>query len=218
MDFYVLSDPEGKCLTGTLLNGPAARQASQRGVALIPVDKDIYQVRSAIAGFFRADYGDGLPLPVFASPIAHLTLALDPRPCQIHWRACVKLVEPRDPSGSLRLTADSSQYGTSVGIQSDAVDLAAYRGIERPFVVGGSSTLPNPPAGIVGFALWGLGLAKLLWVAVSQTIPRQAGPNADEMAKDQARWTSQQPDLPRDAQGNVIQPPGGEWFSVTPSK
>lgn len=170
MIYLVIEDPTRKHRPGTRLEGAAAREASLKGVALIPIDPNIYgQPTSAAAGFFRADYGPGWPLPNAARAIAPMTLCLRPVASAIHWRACVQLEDPnQDAWGQLRLTSDSSQYGLPVSLSSDAVELTAYKG-QKTFVVGGQSIIPAVPPGMAGFALWGTGGGKLLWAAISQT-------------------------------------------------
>ena len=175
--YYVLSDPSHKYRVGTLLKDVEARVAGFAGVALIPIDTGIFQVRSALSGFFRSDFGLGKQLPNTAGPVAPSALFVVPQASVLHWRACIQFDNPGLMYGQLRLTNDSSQFGLKLGIQSEPVDLGRYAesvshdgSSNRTIVIGGQSVIAPPPDGMLGLALWGTGGGRLLWVAVSQTL------------------------------------------------
>lgn len=204
MEFYVLNDPSGDYPPGTRLQDAEARTAANHDVAVIPIDPDIYQVRSAVSGFFRVDFGKGVPLPMNSGPFAHLTLSLAPQSGYLHWRACVQLGVPTDPFGEVRLVPDSSQYGTTVGIQSDPVRLENFHGWKDPFIIGGTCALSSPPSGLVGFALWGVGDARLYWAAISQTSSKATYVVNPQDAVQPLEWNQKR------------KPIAGTWEKVTP--
>jgi hypothetical protein len=170
MQYLVLEDPTRQYRVGTRLEAAAAKLAANKGVALIPVDPNVYQVHSAVSGFFRSDYGTGWPLPKQAGPICPMTLCLHKTSSAIHWRAAIQVKHKNECWGQVRLTSDSSQYGMMIGVQSDAVELSQYEGVESPFIIGGQSDLSSCPDGFGGFSLWGCGGGIVLWVAISQTV------------------------------------------------
>jgi len=177
MTFMVLEDPNGRLRAGEELEETLARRASLEGVALIPVDPGTFG-RSAIAGFFRRDWGEGWEVSrAGARPLCPMALFLHGRQSKIHWRARVAVPpDLKGLTGVLRLASDSSQAGHGpVGLSGTGFDLGKLHEADprRPgaLVVGGWCDAHAVSDGFYGFSLWGEATQALVqWSAISQVV------------------------------------------------
>jgi hypothetical protein len=178
MDLIVVEDPKGEYYEGSLVTEQRAAQLRARGVAMLPVDPQLFKLSGA-GGYFKRSWGAGWPLdtpyPVMA---AKMILYCDQTHLQLHWLA--RLAPQEDGKnlgaahGALRLAADTGQRAnnmklTPVGMPVD-VRLLGEPDERGGWTVGGLSRIATPGDGHYGLALYGNapGLT-LLWAAVTNT-------------------------------------------------
>ena len=177
MQSLVLWDPEGQFWEGALVSEMQARELAGRGVALIPVEPEMF-ARHAVAGYFRRAWGSGWALaPAEHMALSPMVLYVLSGQQTIHWRARLvptkeiveknKVVQPI--AGTLRLVSSSGGLGVSATV---AVDIAKLSEPDDAggWTVGGDTSISPQVEGLYNLALYGAARGvKLIWSAVSNT-------------------------------------------------
>jgi hypothetical protein len=178
--WIVVEDPEGHYFEGSLVDAGKAQQLERRGVALLPVNPELFR-QSGAGGYFKRAWGSGWPLDALHPKIhAPVVLFCDPDHVVLHWMARLTatpefLNAGGSWTGQLQIAVDTSQRTpfhaglTDTGTAVSAKDLGTPDR-DGGWTVRGRGTISCRTEGHHGFALYGYapGL-RVLWVAVSVT-------------------------------------------------
>jgi hypothetical protein len=180
--WIVVWDPTNEYWDGSLVDGNRARQLEARGVALLPVNPELFKL-AGVGGFAKRSWGAGWPLDYQAPRMAcPLTLyCLKEKDFFLHWCARIapdpaiadKVDEGGKFNGFLRLAADSSQGSAlHVGLQGEPspIDIRELgrRDVHGGWTVGGNAIVRPVQDGFYNFALYGNAQGfRVVWVAAS---------------------------------------------------
>jgi hypothetical protein len=170
LEFICVQDekhPEGQPLTTH-----EAAVVRRRGGAVLPARTGVIR-RCSVSGYHRRGFGFGVPLPeVTPGLVAPLMLYAEPGTETVWWAARIEGIGGKPPRGRIYLSGDSSQQMVlRAGVQGEGIALADLGEPDKNggWNIFGSARFVAPQAGFYGFALWGSGLARVLWAAVSRT-------------------------------------------------
>lgn len=175
--YIVVDDPRGEWNEGSLVEESRARVLTSEGVALLPVDSQLFRY-SGVGGYARRAWGSGISLsnqhPRLLVP---MTLFVDQTVRNLNW--LVRLIPDAEMpgirrfNGILRLMQDSSQAHSAVGGLGAATQSFDLSEIGAPDAQGGwtlrgTYDLAPHAAGHMGIALYGTapGL-RVVWSAIS---------------------------------------------------
>lgn len=178
----ILEDPTGEYWPGSLVTEERANALAARGVASMPVEPSLFH-SSAVAGFFRRDWGAGWGIPMVPGPCAAMLLYTVSGLHTLNWSAKIvptpKLLEEmkagKNPSGLIRLVTDSGQVGVSAGglsnTDASVVDLS---NLGEPgtdgWIVQASARTDASSSTMIGYTLYGHAREmRVAWAALSQT-------------------------------------------------
>lgn len=178
MTWMVVHDPIGKHPIGTVLAVEHMRATAEfaRGVVALPIDRDMLGSPNPVVGYFRRDWGFGVPFnaPGTSRGCPMLLMALPSR-YFLHWAARIVPVERSTPvGGQIRLVASTAlQLGIGGGISHD--DLPKLNELGPPddqggWVIRGRNRISIGQEGFIAFDLYGpVQNARVLWSAVTQS-------------------------------------------------
>jgi hypothetical protein len=188
--YIVVWDPKNDYWEGSLVDELRAKQLEARGVALLPVQPELFKL-AGVGGFAKRAWGSGFPLdhatPRLAAPITlFLPRADDPssrvRSTQrLHWKARIVpsddirglLAEGKKYEGTLRLSVDNgaaSPLHAGFTTQTPPIDMRALGPLDESggWTVGGHGICTPACNGFFGFALYGAAPGfRIVWLAAS---------------------------------------------------
>ncbi len=183
----VVHDPRNEYWEGGLVDAETASVLRARRVVTLPIEPELVR-RSAIGGYFRRSWGSGWPvgtkIPKMHCPMV-LFVAKGDGLHNLHWAArlvpesaeVTRLIgEGGHLTGSLQLTGDSGQPGTSSGGflpgPGARVDVSQIGQLDADegWTVYGTGIMEAPVDEIFACALYGAATGlRVAWAAVSQS-------------------------------------------------
>jgi hypothetical protein len=175
----VIEDPSNTYWEGSLVESIQARKLALAGVALLPVEPNLFRL-SSIAGYTKRAWGAGVSLASQAAThVAPLTLFAVPGFATLHWAArLVKdeaLQHVKGYNGLIRIANDTQQPGVKTsGLLNMLQAPPELSELGEPderggWNIGGSYRIGVPDAAFMGLSLFGTapGL-RLVWLAATQ--------------------------------------------------
>jgi hypothetical protein len=183
----IVWDPSGEYWQGGIVDVESAMALEARGVAMLPVQRDLLQ-GGALSGFYFRAWGAGWPLagstPRMCCPMALRASPFDSAkpdaPAVIYWMARLVPDGVQDadwrPLGTVRLASDSGQLGAfGVGLAVTPRTAFDLSGLGKPDREGGWTISGDARFGVQTDMTLGLGLycsgpgLRVAWAAVSQS-------------------------------------------------
>ena len=182
MQSVVVWDPEGTYSDGSLVSPEQAMVLESRGVALLPVEPELFR-RAGVSGYMRRGWGAGWPLD-YSAPrlVCPLTLFLVAgEKTKINW--VIRLMPAQNmldeknhakTSGTLTLTGDNTVGGGALQIQPESklFDASQLGAIDEfgGWTTKGRGRVMIPGDGYYAFGLYGaLPGIRVAWAALTQT-------------------------------------------------
>jgi hypothetical protein len=172
VSYIVVEDLNGLWQPGQVLSD-AKSAGLPSNMCALPVDERMLNM-GGVAGYFKRDYGEGVPMVGMHTQLARMALFLMPgEDAVLHYAARVDLLpHAAGRTGALRFATDTGQGIPSCGVSGAApfnlskLTDATYA---RGWVVRGTARARATVQGVFGFALHAQGVGfRLMWVALTQ--------------------------------------------------